>query len=155
MRERDGEAQERRRPVGVGRGLILIAVGLAGVLVAGCGGGAPTFTASEFVDRINTQGVSIELGRQLQSGGNAKGLYAVTLPPLPGEPAPPPGSEGGRGASGSLYVFGDTSAAEDQLKACRGSGGLLCFQASNIVVVLEGSGIEAQRLGVAIRRLGH
>jgi hypothetical protein len=88
-------------------------------------------------------------------GGNADELYAVKLPPLPGEPAPPPGSEGGPGASGSLYVFGDTGGAEDQLEACRGSGGLLCFQASNVVVVLddEGSGLEAQRLAVAMKRL--
>jgi hypothetical protein len=137
------------------RGVAALAVlALAGGLAAGCGSGQ-TFTASQFVDRINTQGVSIQLGRRLHSGGNAKEVYAVTLPPLPGEPAPPPGSEGGRGASGSLYVFGDNSAADDQLTGCRGSGGLLCFQASNVVVVLddEGSGLEAQRLGVAIRRL--
>jgi hypothetical protein len=104
---------------------------ITGLLVAGCGSNAQTFTASEFIDRINVGGVSIELGRQLPSGGDAKELYAVKLPPLPGEPTPPPGSEGGPGASGSLYVFGDTGGADDQLDACRGSGGLLCFQASN------------------------
>jgi hypothetical protein len=113
------------------------------------------FTASEFVDRISAQGVSIQLGRKLPSGGDAKEVYAVSLPPLPGEPAPPPGSEGSPGAGGSLYVYGDTAAADDELKACRGSGGLLCFQASNIVVVRNdaGSGLEARRLGVAIKRL--
>ena len=131
-----------------------LATGLAGVLFIGCGS-TQKFTASEFVDRINAEGVSIELGRQLQSGGNAKELYAVTLPPLPGEPAPPRGSEGDPGASGTLYVFGDTGGAEDQLDGCRGSGGLLCFRAANIVVVLddEGSGLEAQRLAVAMKRL--
>jgi hypothetical protein len=132
----------------------LAALAIAGMLISGCGGGQ-MFTASEFVDRINAEGVSIELGRRLQSGGNAKELYAVTLPPLPGEPRPAPGSEGGRGASGTLYVFGDNGGAEDQLKACRGSGGLICFQASNVIVVLddEGSGLEAQRLAVAMKRL--
>ncbi len=125
------------------------------MLIAGCGSTARTFTASEFVDRINAQGVSIQLGRQLTSGGKADELYAVKLPPLPGEPAPPPGSEGDGGAGGTLYVFGGTGDADDQLDACRGSGGLLCFQASNIVVVLddEGSGLEAQRLAVAMKRL--
>jgi hypothetical protein len=95
----------------------------------------------------------VERGRGIRHDG--KELYAVTLPPLPGEPAPPPESEGGRGASGSIYVYGDTAGAEDELKACRTSCGLLCFQASNIVAVLdnEGSGLEARRLGVAIRRL--
>jgi hypothetical protein len=136
------------------RPLAALALAIASLLAAGCGGGQ-TFTASQFIDRINAQGVSFELGRQLASGGNAKELYAVKLPPLPGEPAPAPGSEGDGGASGTLYVFGDTGAADQQRKACRGSGGLLCFQASNVVVVLddEGSGLEAQRLAVAMKRL--
>jgi hypothetical protein len=137
------------------RRLAALAVAIAGLLAAGCGSSSQTFTASEFVDRINAQGVSIQLGRQLQSGGNAKELYAVKLPPLPGEPAPARGTEGDRGAGGTLYAFGNTGDADDQLDACRGSGGLLCFQASNIVVVLddEGSGLEAQRLAVAMKRL--
>jgi hypothetical protein len=136
------------------RPLAALALALVSLLAAGCGGGQ-TFTASQFIDRINAQGVSFELGRQLTSGGNAKELYAVKLPPLPGEPAPAPGSEGDGGASGTLYVFGDTGAADEQREACRGSGGLLCFQASNVVVVLddEGSGLEAQRLAVAMKRL--
>jgi hypothetical protein len=124
------------------------------MLVPGCGSGQ-TFTASEFVDRINAQGVSIQLGRQLTSGGDAEELYAVRLPPLPGEPAPPRGSEGSPGASGSLYVYGDDGGAEDQFDACHGSGGLVCFRASNVVVVLdeEASALGSRRLGVAIRRL--
>jgi hypothetical protein len=127
---------------------------LLGLLIAGCGAGQ-TFTASEFVDRISAQGVSIELGRRLPSGDNAKELYAVELPPLPGEPAPARGSEGNGGAGGTIYVFGDTGGADDQLSACRTSGGLLCFRVATIVVVLddEGSGLEAQRLAVAMKRL--
>ena len=134
--------------------LTALALLVACLFMAGCGG-EQTFSASEFIGRINAEGVSIELGRQLPSGGNAKELYAVTLPPLPGEPAPPRGSEGDPGASGTLYVFGDTGGADDQLDGCRGSGGLLCFRAANLVVVLddEGSGLEAQRLAVAMKRL--
>jgi hypothetical protein len=132
----------------LGAGAVLV------VLAASCGGGKD-FTASEFVDQVNEQGLSMQLGRQLQTSGGTDELYAVRLPPLPGEPAPAPGQEGGPGASGSLYVYGDTDGAEDELKACRASGGLLCFQASNVVVVLdqEGSGIQARRLGVAMQRL--
>ena len=124
------------------------------MLVAGCGSGQ-RFTGSEFVDRINAQGVSMQLGRKLASGGEAKELYAVRLPPLPGEPGPPPGSEGSPGASGSLYVYGDDAGAADQFDACHGSGGLVCFRASNVVVVLdeEASALASRRLGVAIRRL--
>jgi hypothetical protein len=128
------------------------AIAVAATALGACGGGQ-TFTASEFVDKVNEQGVSMRLGRRLQTSGGAEALYAVALPPLRGEPPPPPGVEGGRGASGSLYVYGDTGGADDQLEACRASGGLLCFQASNVVVVLEGGGIAAQRLGVAISRL--
>jgi hypothetical protein len=131
-----------------------VAVCIAVLLTAGCGT-SQTFSASEFVDRISAQGVSIELGRRLTSGGNAKEVYAVRLPPLPGQPAPPRGSEGVRGASGTLYVFDDTGGADDQLDACRGSGDLVCFRASNIVVVLSSDSgrLEAQRLAVAVKRL--
>jgi hypothetical protein len=127
---------------------------LAAALLTGCGG-EPTLTASEFTDRINAEGVSIELGQQLSTSGGAEELYAVRLPPVPGEPKPPAGSEAEPGASGSLYVFDDTGGAEDQLEACQASAGLLCYRAANIVVVLdeESSPIEARRLGVAIRRL--
>ena len=137
---------------GVAKRLALLAFGAA--LVAGCGG-QPTFTASEFIDRINAEGVSIELGRKLASSGDAKELYAVRLPPLPGEPKAPPGSEGGSGASGSLYVFEDAGGAEGQLKACQAANGLICFRASNIVVVLdeESGRLEVQRLAVAVKRL--
>ena len=95
------------------------------------------------------------LGRKLATSGSAKELYAIDLPPLPGEPKQGPGSEGGPGASGSLYVFGEGGGAEDQLKACQAAGGLICFTASNIVVVLdeESSPLAAQRLSVAIKRL--
>jgi hypothetical protein len=124
------------------------------LLASACGGGK-TFTASEFVDQVNEQGVSMRLGKKLPAASDAKELYAVFLPPLRGEPAPAPGQEGGPGASGSLYVYGDTDGADDELKACRASAGLVCFQASNVVVVLNGEsgGIGAQRLGVAIQRL--
>jgi hypothetical protein len=125
---------------------------LALFLLAGCGGG-PTFTAAEFVDRINEEGVAVQLGRQLPSGGGAEHIYTVILPPLPGEPAPAPGTEARPGTSGSLYVYDDTGGAEDELTACRSAATLLCFQAANVVVVLEGGGIEAQRLGLAIRKL--
>jgi len=123
--------------------------------VAGCGSSSQTLTASEFIDRINAEGVAIVLGRQLSSGGNADELYAVELPPLPGQPEPPRGSEAEPGASGSLYVFDDVAGAEDQVRACQASAGLLCFRASNIVVVLDeqSSPLEARRLGVAIQRL--
>jgi hypothetical protein len=123
--------------------------------LVGCGDGSQTLTASEFVDRINAEGVTIELGGRLATSGEASELYAVELPPLPGEPKPAPGSEGEPGAGGSLYLFEDGGGAEDQLRACQGSGGLLCFRAENIVVILdeESSRLTAQRFAVAMQRL--
>jgi hypothetical protein len=46
----------------------VIEYGAPMTLMGSCGGGQ-TFTASEFVDKINEQGVSMRLGRQVQSGG--------------------------------------------------------------------------------------
>jgi hypothetical protein len=132
--------------------LAALALATAALSTTGCSR-SQSFTASEFVDRITAQGVSIELGRRLHSGGDAEELFAVRLPPLPGSPRPPQGAEGARGAIGSLYVFGDTGGADEQIAACHRSGGLLCFQAANIVVVLEEGGLEAQRLAVAMKRM--
>jgi hypothetical protein len=145
------------RFVARGRGIrrfAALALGVAVVTAAGCGG-SQTFSASEFIGRVNAEGVSIQLGHRLASGGDTKELYAVKLPPLPGEPAPPAGSEGGPGASGSLYVYGNSDGANDQFDACRSSGGLHCFRAANVAVVLdeESSGLEVQRLAVAVKRL--
>jgi hypothetical protein len=130
------------------------AIAVAAAVLVSCGGGSRTLTASEFVDEVNGQGVSMRLGRQLQSRDGEQ-IYAITLPPLPGTPAPEPGHEGAGGASGSLYEYGDTGSADERLEACRASAGLLCFQASNLVVVLdeESGRLEAQRLAVAIERL--
>jgi hypothetical protein len=63
--------------VGPGWGIALFAACTVGLL--GCGGG-PSFTASEFVDKVNSEGLSMELGRRLPAGGDAKELYAVRLP---------------------------------------------------------------------------
>jgi hypothetical protein len=126
---------------------------LCSALLVGVGCGSDhTFTADEFADEVNAEGVEMRLGRQLHSG-EGKDLYEMTLPALPGTPPPAPGTEGERGGSGTLYVFDDVDGAEEELAACRNSGGLVCYRASNVVVLFEEGGIEAQRLGVAIQRL--
>ena len=128
---------------------------LAAVMLVACGS-EETFTAAEFTQQIRDQGVSIRLGRQLPTSGDADQLFAVRLPRLPGEPAPPRDSEGNGDASGTMYVYGDTGGAGDELDACRAAGGLLCFRAANIVVVFdeETGGLQSQRLALAIKRLG-
>jgi hypothetical protein len=128
----------------------------ATVAVAGCGS-EQTFTASEFAEEVNEQGIEIRVGRQLQSTeGNE--LHEITLPRLPGPPPPAPGEHeeehaGKKGVPGTLYVFDDADAAEEQIAACRSSGGLVCYRAENVIVLFEEAGIEAQRLAVAIQRL--
>jgi hypothetical protein len=127
-----------RRGQGIRHLAALVASAAALAALAGCGE-ERTFTASEFVDQVNEKGVSLRLGRQLQTSGDAESLNAVTLP----------------GASGSLYVYADSGGASDQLEACRASAGLICFRAANVVVVLdeESGALGAQRLGVAIKGL--
>jgi hypothetical protein len=140
----------------VARGRAIAAAAVAALLVgAGCGS-EKTLTASEFVGQVNEQGVSLKLGRQLPAGSQAESVYAVTLPRLPGEPRPADEEGSGRGPNGTLYAYGGSGAAGDQLDACRASGGLLCYRAANIVVVFDQaeSGISAEQLGVAIMRLG-
>lgn len=143
----------------MGRGLGLrhlgVLIALAAMAAAGCGS-EKTFTASEFVDQVNRQEVLLRQGRQIPAGGGAEQVYAVTLPRLPGEPRPAPEEGNGRGPNGSLYVYGDVGGADEKLDACRNSGGLICFRAANVVVVFDQgeAGISAQRLGLAIQRLG-
>ena len=128
----------------------------ATVAVAGCGS-ERTFTASEFAEEVNEQGVEVRIGRQLQSSeGNE--LHEITLPRLPGLPPPAPGEHADEhgdkeGALGTLYVFDDADGAEEQLAACRNSATLVCYRAENVVVLFEEAGIEAQRLALAMQKL--
>jgi hypothetical protein len=117
-----------------------------------------TLTADEFVAELDEQGVALTLGEPLHTEDESEELYAVTLEPLPGEEAAGHEGEGGleeghEHSGGSLSVHDDTAGAEERLAACKASADLLCYRAANIVVVIEGGGIEAQRLGVAIEKL--
>jgi hypothetical protein len=117
-----------------------------------------TLSADGFVADVNDQGVELTLGEPLSTTEEGKELYAVTLEPLPG--AEPAGhEEQGQEEShehqggGSLGVYDDNAGAEEGMQACRNAADLLCYRAANIVVILEGGGIEAQRLGVAMQKL--
>src|SRR5262249_5183961 len=125
---------------------VLIGLGAAAVVASGCGG-ASHLSASEFIKRINDEGVQIRLGPELSSTAGRR-LYAVKLVRLPRQPPPPPGSEEAPTGSGSLYVFDDNSGAVKQFEACQRSGGLVCDRASNDAVVFESASLETQRLAV-------
>jgi hypothetical protein len=118
--------------------------------IGGCGDGGKTFTAQEFIDAVKAEGVELRLGDELVTDEQAKELYAVELDPV----AELPGEAGAdEHTAGSLSVYDDTGGADDEIENCRAAADLLCYQAANIVVVLEGGGIEAEQLGVAMQRL--
>jgi hypothetical protein len=128
------------------QGAVLAAAML--LLIAGCGD-ERTFTAEEFIEKVNAEGVEIELGEELSTSEPGAELRSVELEPLPG--APPVPGEGHAG--GSLAVYDEMGAAEQRFVTCEEAADLLCYRAANVVVILEGGGIEAQRLGAAIQRL--
>jgi hypothetical protein len=117
-----------------------------------------TLSADEFVADVNEQGVALALGEPLHTDDESEELYAVTVEPLRAEEAAGHEGEGGleeghEHSGGSLSVHDDTAGAGERLAACKASADLLCYRAANVVVVIEGGGIEAQRLGVAIQKL--
>jgi hypothetical protein len=117
--------------------------------VVGCGGGQ-TFSAEEFVRDVNREGVKLKLGEPLTTEEEGKELYAVELTPL----QPRLDSEGEPVTTGgSVSVYDEDGEADDEYETCRQAADLLCYQLANVVVVLEGGGLEADQLGVAIKRL--
>ena len=124
---------------------------LAAVASGGCSK-ERTFSADEFVAEVKAEGVELHLGEELLTDDEGKELFAVSLEPLPGV-QPPVGDEGEPELSGSLAVYDDTDGADTGMQSCTASGDLLCYQASNVVVILEGRGLEAQQLAVAIQKL--
>jgi hypothetical protein len=118
------------------------------LVAAGCGS-ERTFTAQEFVDEVSDEGVELHLGKPLFTTEGDKELYALELEPvadLPGEAHPH--------NAGSISAYDEADAADAEMQSCEASADLLCYRASNVVVVLEGGGgVETQQLGVAIQRL--
>ena len=134
------------------RGVTPVAAALAlCIVLAGCGGGQ-TFTAEEFVRDVNRQGVKLKLGEPLTTGEEDKELYAVELEPLEGPRVDSAGEEVHAGGSLSAYDD-DGEAADDEYETCRQAADLLCYRLANVVIVLEGGGLEADQLGAAIEKL--
>jgi hypothetical protein len=120
----------------------------AGALALGACGEEKKFDAPGFVEDVNAEGAKLELGEPLISSVEGQEVYAIELDPLTDLP-----DEARPHSEGSLSVFDEASAAADEIESCRASADLLCYQAANVVVVLEGGGIEAQQLAVAMERL--
>lgn len=130
-----------------------LAAGLAAAALAlgACGGEERTFTAEEFADEMRESGVELRLGQPLFTDQEDKEVIEVELEPLPGAPTPQEGAL--EHPHGSLSVHDDVDGADDQFEHCENTADLLCFQAANVVIVLEGGGLEADRLGAAMKKL--
>jgi hypothetical protein len=109
-----------------------------------------SLTASEFVTQINDQGVELRLGDRLVTDDESEEIYALELEPVAGLPGK---AAGNQHSGGSLSVHDDGAAADERLSACEASADLLCYRAANIVIVLEGGGLQTQRLGAAMQNL--
>lgn len=128
-----------------------IAAAVAAALALAACGEEPSFSAEGFVRDVNREGVALALGEPLTTEEPGKELYAVELRPLAG---PRLDSEGEPLLTGgSLSVYDRDSAAEPEYESCRRAADLLCYRLANVVVVLEGGGLEVRQLGVAMQRL--
>jgi hypothetical protein len=135
---------------------LVVVVTLA--LVASACTEEPRLSAEEFVTDVNEQGVALTLGEPLHTEDENKELYAIELEPIEAGQTAGGEREPGRKADhehagGSLAVHDDNAGAEEGLSACQASADLLCYRAANIVIVLEGGGLEGQRLGAAMQKL--
>lgn len=121
-------------------------------MLGGCFGDGKTFSAEEFVEDANAKGAGLELGRELPTGRTGKSTYAVELARKPGDPALPGIAVE---SSGALSVYEDTDAANTGTTECEAGADLLCYQAGNVVIVLESGApnIAQTRLATAIQKM--
>lgn len=135
----------RRRLTAAAAILVAVLVGLAAC------GGEETFTADEFVGEMKDNGVEMTLGPELFSDDESREVVEVELEPLPGSPTPKEGAL--EHPHGSMTVHDEVAGADQQFGNCESTADLLCFQAANVVIVLEGGGLEADRLAAAMQKL--
>lgn len=121
--------------------------------LGGCLGFGKTFSAEEFVKQANSHGAGLALGRELPTAQSGETVYAVELTRMSGDPVLP--GVGETESSGALTVYDDTGAAGEGTDECEASADLLCYQAANVVIVLEGGApsIAQTRLATAIQEM--
>jgi hypothetical protein len=136
---------------GPGRVRRIAAGALVAVAAIAACGDEPTLSAQKFVQEVNRQGVELRLGEPLVTDDQGKELYAVELEPLTGPRVDSHGDPIHSG--GSLSVYDDSDGANGEYANCRRATDLLCYRLDNIVVVLEGGGLETRQLGLAMQRL--
>lgn len=94
---------------------------LALLALAGCGG-EKTFDAAEFVDALNERGAGLVLGDTLPNEQEGVEIYGVEI-------------QGG--GAGSISVTEDAETGKAEYERCEAAPTLLCYRASNTVLLLE------------------
>jgi hypothetical protein len=124
-----------RLPIG-GSGLLLATALTLFVLLGGGCGSERKLTATEFIDEMNANGASLELGPVITQNPDGTDVVEVkftrTAPTATGEGAKPAAS-----GSATLLALDDSAAAEDEYARCQGAPALTCFRAANIVLRVE------------------
>lgn len=108
--------------------------------LAGCGG-EKTFDAEGFTDALNEEGAGLVLGGTLPNQQESVDVYGIAL------------EDGG---GGSITVTENVAAGEAEYDRCEAAPTLLCYRASNVVLILEDglspesrASLEAALRGVA------
>ena len=128
------------------------ALALAVTALAGCGGGERTFSAEELVEEANASGAELVLGEPLSSTREGAEVRELSFE----EHAEPDAGEAAHAhGGGTLAIMGDAEAGLAEYERCESAATLLCFRASNAVLLFEGELEPAQRAGLerALRAL--
>lgn len=114
---------------------ILGAVALAPL---GCGSGERTFDAGEFVEEANKNGAGLSLAEPLSTSDEDAELYSVSLEDTDkGADESAEAEEGHEDGGASLRVSPDAEAARREFERCEMAVSLVCYRASNVVLILE------------------
>jgi hypothetical protein len=125
-----------RLPIGGSALRLPAALALIALLAAGCGS-ERKLTAAEFVEEMNANGASLQLGPVITQNPDGADVNETkitgTAPTATGEGSKPVPS-----GSATLIVLDDSGAAEDEYARCQDSQALTCFRAANVVLRVEG-----------------
>jgi hypothetical protein len=108
---------------------------LAALAAAGCGQGERVFSAPELIEQVNANGAGLELGESLETAREGAEVREVAFVE-PGEPRDDETAQHEHGG-GTLTITTDAEAGLAEYERCESAATLLCFRASNVVLVFE------------------
>ncbi|MFN8152187.1 MAG: hypothetical protein U0R24_13820 [Solirubrobacterales bacterium] len=114
-----------------------VAFAIAAVAVLGGCGGEKEFTPESFIDAMNDNGATLELGPVLTTNPDGIEVHEVSFASV----APSATGEGeeteGENGAASLLVFDGADDARDEFERCNAAPALTCFRAANAVLRVE------------------